>query len=108
MNKTLRVPSDAEGQFALRFPDRCVYCGQPAVTSVSWNITFTGSEKPKPVKYATTQQVPFCARHAREFKFLKFVDTSLYILCGLLGVGFFLWLFTSYIDILPASSETRS
>jgi len=97
MNKTLRVPSDDEGQFALRFPDCCVYCGQPAVTSVAWNITFTGSGKEKGVKYATAQQVPFCARHAKESKFLTFVDEVLISFCVLVGLAISIWLFISVI-----------
>jgi hypothetical protein len=101
MNKTLRVPSDAEGKFALRFPDRCIYCGQPAEKIVEWNITFTGSGKEKGVKYSTTQQVPFCARHERESKFLKSVDNFLYSFCALVGLAICVWLFISYIDIAP-------
>jgi hypothetical protein len=97
MNKTLHVASDDEGQFALRFPDCCVYCRQPTETVVPWNITFTGSGKEKGVKYATSQQVPFCARHAKESKFLTSVDNVLISFCALLGLAISVWLFISVI-----------
>ncbi len=96
MSTTIRVARDEQGQFALRFPDRCVYCGKPCEVELDWEITFVGYWHGKEVKYATQQRVPYCAQHARESKSTSAIETV--VGCGV-WLLVFLWLFFSVIHI---------
>lgn len=90
MNTTIRLSCDSQGNFAFRFPDRCVYCGGARETELDWNISFVGYWQGREAKHATRQRVPYCARHARESKFATSLETG--IGCGV-WVLVFAWLF---------------
>ena len=78
MDTTVRIP--AEGNlFAVRFPNRCVYCGNPAEVGVPVVVEKSDAKDGQQVKSQVILNAPYCRLHQK-------IDSRNSIIFGLLVI----------------------
>ncbi len=67
MRKTIRIPF-VHNRTVVRFPNRCVYCGESSTTSLEIKVDRTFSIGQSTTTVSTRLPIPYCEVHARTSK----------------------------------------
>jgi hypothetical protein len=93
MSRTFEFPANRD----LKFPERCMNCGQPKETEVSMEVNRLVLKNNKQIKHSVTWSIPLCNRCKRVDQGV-FLYSLLAFVLGLLAFGIGCFIFLALFD----------